>query len=395
MADGIVCLRLLSGRCLARPIRRLRRGPHARLRFRSSSRSRNDLRGDAENRWAATIVVLNAIVHRLCRSPVLIGRVSSSTEAGESRELVEMLYMDAEGMFNFVTGIMATYLFTFLLLRRIPARDGRRRDLHRRGSERLPATVRGGPAKVAVVSSGLMGMLSGSSISNVSTTGHDDHPDDEASRASGTTRRRPMETVASVGGGPDAAADGNRCFHHGEPHQHSPSSTSLMYSVAPGHPLLRGALRHMSTSAQPRRGVAIDSKEELPSPRPRSLPLAVTSFVPVLALMVVLLMMRFTPFFASAACVRRHGRGQLASDESTRLDARGSSSRHARRGAAGSRSPCPDCWRVRRSSTASPCTPGYSPRSRRYLLTYSGGSDGHRHVPHRGDVVCHRHGTSR
>ena len=84
--------------------------------------------------------------------------------------LVDHLYLVPEGLFNVITGIMATYLFTFLIFAGLLQIAGGNRiimDL----AHALGSGFVGGPAKVAVVSSALMGTVSGSTTANVVTTG--------------------------------------------------------------------------------------------------------------------------------------------------------------------------------------------------------------------------------
>jgi TRAP transporter 4TM/12TM fusion protein len=84
--------------------------------------------------------------------------------------LIEHLYLVPEGLFNMVTGVMATYLLVFLAFGTF---------LRLGGGERIFTEITmiaagrwtGGPAKAAVVGSTLMGMISGSTIANVVTTG--------------------------------------------------------------------------------------------------------------------------------------------------------------------------------------------------------------------------------
>jgi TRAP transporter 4TM/12TM fusion protein len=84
--------------------------------------------------------------------------------------LIEHLYLVPEGLFNMVTGVMATYLLVFLAFGTLLRLGGGERiftDLTIIAAGRWTA----GPAKAAVLGSTLMGMVSGSTIANVVTTG--------------------------------------------------------------------------------------------------------------------------------------------------------------------------------------------------------------------------------
>ena len=84
---------------------------------------------------------------------------------------VELMYLyNEQGIYGSLTGISATVIFIFVLFGCFIIRTGLGQfftDL----AVALAGRTRGGPAKVAVVSSALYGTLSGSSVSNVYTTG--------------------------------------------------------------------------------------------------------------------------------------------------------------------------------------------------------------------------------
>ena len=84
---------------------------------------------------------------------------------------VELMYLyNEQGIYGSLTGISATVIFIFVLFGCFIIRTGLGQffmDL----AVSLAGRTRGGPAKVAVVSSALYGTLSGSSVSNVYTTG--------------------------------------------------------------------------------------------------------------------------------------------------------------------------------------------------------------------------------
>ena len=80
------------------------------------------------------------------------------------------MYFTTEGIFGIPLGVSATYVFLFLLLGAFAKKTGLG-DLFIDLSLALTGRTSGGPAKAAVVSSGLMGSISGSSVANTVTTG--------------------------------------------------------------------------------------------------------------------------------------------------------------------------------------------------------------------------------
>jgi TRAP transporter 4TM/12TM fusion protein len=112
--------------------------------------------------------------------------------------LVEYLYLTDEGIFNIIVGIVVTYLFTFLMFGTFLQVSGGERifsDI----AHAVAGSRRGGAAKVAVISSGMFGMLSGATVSNVVMTGTFTIP---LMKRTGFKPHEAaaIETVASVGG---------------------------------------------------------------------------------------------------------------------------------------------------------------------------------------------------
>lgn len=84
--------------------------------------------------------------------------------------IVNHMYLGTEGIFGTPVQVSSTFVFMFILFGSILEKTGLGKfiiDL----SLALAGWSTGGPAKVAVVSSGLMGTVSGSSVANVCTTG--------------------------------------------------------------------------------------------------------------------------------------------------------------------------------------------------------------------------------
>ncbi|EHL64169.1 TRAP transporter permease [Cloacibacillus evryensis] len=84
--------------------------------------------------------------------------------------IVNHMYLGTEGIFGTPLEVSSTFVFMFILFGSVLEKTGLGRfiiDL----SMALAGWSTGGPAKVAIVSSGLMGTVSGSSVANVCTTG--------------------------------------------------------------------------------------------------------------------------------------------------------------------------------------------------------------------------------
>ncbi|WP_026960728.1 TRAP transporter permease [Aliagarivorans taiwanensis] len=79
-------------------------------------------------------------------------------------------WLTTEGVFGVALGVSTAFVFLFVLLGSLLDRAGAGNYLIKL-SFSLLGHMRGGPAKAAVVSSGLSGIISGSSIANVVTTG--------------------------------------------------------------------------------------------------------------------------------------------------------------------------------------------------------------------------------
>jgi len=86
------------------------------------------------------------------------------------QRLVGHLFYTTEGIFGIPLGVSSTFVFLFILLGAFLERTGLG-QLFIDIANALSGWAAGGPAKVAVFSSGMMGMISGSSVANVVGTG--------------------------------------------------------------------------------------------------------------------------------------------------------------------------------------------------------------------------------
>lgn len=85
-------------------------------------------------------------------------------------KIVSHMWITTEGAFGIAIGVSATMVFLFVLFGALLERAGAG-NYFIRVAFSLMGHFRGGPAKAAVVSSAMTGMISGSSIANVVTTG--------------------------------------------------------------------------------------------------------------------------------------------------------------------------------------------------------------------------------
>ena len=84
--------------------------------------------------------------------------------------IIEHLYASTEGIFGIPLGVSASFVFLFILFGAVLNKTGMGKffiDI----AMALAGHTTGGPAKVAVIASGLMGSINGCSVANVVTTG--------------------------------------------------------------------------------------------------------------------------------------------------------------------------------------------------------------------------------
>jgi len=84
--------------------------------------------------------------------------------------IIEHMYFGTEGVFGITLSVSATYMFLFILFGAILGATGLS-QLINDGAMALAGRSPGGPAKVAVIATGVMGMLNGSAVANAASTG--------------------------------------------------------------------------------------------------------------------------------------------------------------------------------------------------------------------------------
>ncbi|MFZ5648522.1 MAG: TRAP transporter permease [Bacillota bacterium] len=84
--------------------------------------------------------------------------------------IIELMYLSTSGLYGVAIGVSATYIFLFILFGAFLGESGMATFINR-VSMSMAGHSPGGPAKVAVFASGLMGTINGSAVANVATTG--------------------------------------------------------------------------------------------------------------------------------------------------------------------------------------------------------------------------------
>jgi len=86
------------------------------------------------------------------------------------KAISEYMYLTTEGIFGIAIGVSSSYIFLFILFGAFLSSSGMG-QLFNDLAMAIAGSSKGGPAKVAVVSSGFLGSINGSAVANVVTTG--------------------------------------------------------------------------------------------------------------------------------------------------------------------------------------------------------------------------------
>ena len=114
------------------------------------------------------VIIASAFIAYAFLGPYIPGRLAHRGVG--VADLVQHLYFTTEGVFGIPLGVSSTFIFLFILFGAYLEKTGLGQyfiDL----ANSIAGWASGGPAKVAVLSSGLMGTVSGSSVANVVGTG--------------------------------------------------------------------------------------------------------------------------------------------------------------------------------------------------------------------------------
>ncbi len=86
------------------------------------------------------------------------------------KEILEYMYLTTEGIYGTPIGVSAQYLILFIIFGAFLLKSGVG-DFFNSLAIAIAGRTRGGPAQVAVISSGFMGSINGAAVANVVTTG--------------------------------------------------------------------------------------------------------------------------------------------------------------------------------------------------------------------------------
>jgi len=207
--------------------------------------------------------------------------------------IINHLYVGTEGIYGVAVGVVATYVFHFVLFGILAQMSGLGQlfiDL----ATIVAGRYSGGSAKVSVVSSGFFGMISGSPIANTVTTGAFTIP---LMKKSGFTPRfaGAIEASASCGGQVTPPIMGASAFVMTEM-LGVPYNEIILIAIIPAafHYLAIMLMVHLEAKRLGLSGLSADKIPQFKAVLSKAWHL----FIP-LAVMVTLLLMQYTPFLAA------------------------------------------------------------------------------------------------
>lgn len=207
--------------------------------------------------------------------------------------LVNHLYLGTEGIYGIAIGVVATFVFHFVLFGVLAQKSGLGQlfiDL----ASIVAGRYSGGPAKVAVVSSGFFGMISGSPIANTVTTGAFTIPMMKSKGFSGRFAAA-VEASASCGGQVTPPIMGAAAFVMTEM-LGVPYNELILIAIIPAafHYLSTLFMVHLEAKRLGLSGIDRDKLPQFMDVLARSWHL----FIPLIV-MVTMLLMKYTPFLAA------------------------------------------------------------------------------------------------
>jgi len=207
--------------------------------------------------------------------------------------MVEHLYLGTEGIYGVAIGVVATYVFHFVLFGVLAQASGLG-QLFIELATILAGRYSGGPAKVSVVSSGFFGMISGSPIANTVTTGAFTIPMMMRKGFSGRFAAA-TEASSSCGGQVTPPIMGASAFVMTEM-LGIPYNELILIAIIPAafHYLATLCMVHLEARRLGLEGMSKDQIPQILDVLKRSWHLLIP-----LTVMVTLLLMQYTPFLAA------------------------------------------------------------------------------------------------
>lgn len=208
-------------------------------------------------------------------------------------QLVDHLYLTTQGIYGIALGVVATYVFHFVLFGVFATRIGLG-QLFLDCAAWVAGRFAGGPAKVSIFGSALFGMISGSSVANAVTVGSLTIP---AMIRLGYKRHfaAAVESASSTGGQITPPIMGAAAFLMIE-FLNLPYTTIILAAIVPAFMHFFGVLMQVHFEAK-RTGLRGMTKEEMPDLK-EALKRDWPTIIPLVVLIAILLS-GYTPYLAA------------------------------------------------------------------------------------------------
>ncbi len=209
-------------------------------------------------------------------------------------DIATYMYLTTEGIYGTAIGVSATYIFLFVLFGAFLNRTGMG-QLFNDAAMAISGHTSGGPAKVAVISSGFLGSINGSAIANVVTTGSFTIP---LMKRTGYSKNfsGAVEAAASVGGQVLPPVMGATAFIMAET-LGKPYAEIALAAVLPGVLYYMGVITVVHLRAK-KRGLRGLSRKDLPNMK-QVIKERGHLLIP-LVILIYMLFGGFTPIYAAA-----------------------------------------------------------------------------------------------
>jgi TRAP transporter 4TM/12TM fusion protein len=240
--------------------------------------------------WPLPIIALVFMTYALA-GPVFPGLLRHSGASWAS--LINHLYLTSQGIYGIAIGVVATYVFHFVLFGVLATAIGLG-QLFIDIASSIAGRYAGGPAKVSVFASAMFGMLSGSSVANAVTVGSLTIP---AMIRLGYPRHFAggVEAAASTGGQITPPIMGAAAFLMIE-FLNLPYSTIIIAAIVPAFMHFFGVFMQVHFEAK-NKGLRGLTKEELPD-LPKTLKANWPTLIP-LVLLIGIIVQGNTPYLAA------------------------------------------------------------------------------------------------